>query len=311
MKPLKQILHELLDHQKALDYSPHTIESTRSNSTFFLIWLADKHGVIHAETLRADHLHDYQKHLSTYVTHRGTPLKPSALNTKVKGLRRLLQFTYERNYVTRRLTHDIHYVREPQLLPTSVLTHKQVKKLIKKIDPSSLEGMRDRAAIELLYSTGIRIGELSTLKTGDVDLDVAAMKVFGKGRKERMVPIGKTALRHLTSYVRGVRQFLAARCDQDYGEVFLNDRGRPLLGHNLRQSIHEYAKTAGIEINVTPHTFRRSCASEMVKGNANLYHVKELLGHSSLNTLKHYTKLHITDLQKTHAKCHPREKDSP
>ena len=214
MNSLKNILHELLDHQKARDFSPHTIESTRSNATFFLTWLADKYDIIHAQNLRVDHLHDYQHHVAGYITHRGTPLKPSALNTKIKGVRRLLTFMYDRTYIVRRLTHDIHYVREPQLLPTSVLSHKQVKKLIRQVDTTSLEGMRDVAVIEILYSTGIRIGELSILTLSEVDLDASAMKVFGKGRKERMVPIGKTALRHLTSYIRGVRQFLAARSDQ-------------------------------------------------------------------------------------------------
>ncbi len=310
MNSLRQILQELLEHQQALDYSHHTIEGTRSNVKFFLDWLDDKHGISDPGVLRSDHLHDYQKHLGVYITRRGLPLKPSATNSKIKGLRRLLEFMYDRSHITRRLSHDIHYIREPQLLPTSVLSHKQVKKLFRQIDTSSQEGMRDLAAIELLYSTGIRIGELSTLRVEDIDLDASAMKVFGKGRKERMVPIGKTALKHLTSYMRGIRQFLAARCNQDYREVFLNNRGRPLLGYALRESIHAYAKSADIDINVTPHTFRRSCTSEMVKGNANLYHVKELLGHESLNTLKHYTKLHISDLQLTHKKCHPREKDA-
>ncbi|OVE77767.1 hypothetical protein BVX99_01720 [bacterium F16] len=83
-----------------------------------------------------------------------------------------------------------------------------------------------------------------------------------------------------------------------------------MLGYLLRANIHKYAEAAGIELNVTPHTFRRSCTSEMVRANANLYHVKELLGHESFNTLKHYTKLNITDLKKTHTQCHPREKDN-
>ena len=310
MNSLRQILQELLEHQQALDYSQHTIEGTRSNVNAFLDWLDEKHGITDPGVLRSDHIYDYQKHLSVYITKRGLPLKPSAVNTRIKGLRRLLEFMYERSHTTRRLSHDIHYIREPKLLPTSVLSHNQVKKLFRQIETGSQEGIRDRAAIELLYTSGIRIGELSTLKVEDVDLDAAAMKVFGKGRKERMVPIGKTALTHLTSYMRGVRQFLAARCTDDYREVFLNDHGRPLLGYALRKSIHDYADKAGIDINVTPHTFRRSFTSELVKGNANLYHVKELLGHESLNTLKHYTKLHISDLQLTHKKCHPREKDA-
>ncbi len=309
MTSLRQILQDLLDHQHARNLSKHTIEGTRSNCEIFIDWVACTHNVTTARQLTAHHLHAYQKHISEYTTKRGLPLKPSALNTRVKGLRRLLTFLHDRAYTNRSLTGEIYYIKEPKLLPRSVLPHKEVKKLLRHIDTTSIEGIRDRAVIELLYSTGLRIGELEKLTLDDIDLDISSMKVLGKGNKERLVPIGKTALKHLISYIRGARPFLAAVTADKTRITFLNGRGRPLAGYAIRNAIHSYAHKAGIEVNVTPHTFRRSCTTEMIKANANLYHIKELLGHESFTTLKHYTKLHINDLRKTHEKCHPREKD--
>jgi len=188
-----------------------------------------------------------------------------------------------------------------------VLTHAQVRRLLRQIDTTTAQGIRDRAALELLYSSGIRIGEMEGLKVSDVDMDRCVAKVCGKGRKERYVPIGKTALRWLLTYIRGVRPFLLQ--SQKTPILFLNGRGAPWTAHDARLRIHDYAKRARLEVAVTPHTFRRSCTTELIKGNANLYHVKELLGHEKLDTLHHYTRLDITDLQRTHARCHPREKE--
>jgi site-specific recombinase XerD len=160
--------------------------------------------------------------------------------------------------------------------------------------------------LELLYSTGIRAGEALGLDISRIDLKNATALVYGKGRKERVVPIGATALRHLESYLAAVRPFLL----HEPGEqaVFLDAQGQRLPYHVFRRLVHRYAAAAGITLNVTPHTFRRSCTTELLRSGANMYHVKDLLGHESLDTLKHYAKLTITDLRETHRKCHPRER---
>jgi len=179
---------------------------------------------------------------------------------------------------------------------------------MRKIDTTTPVGIRDRAAIELLYSSGIRIGELESLTLQDVDLERGVARVVGKGRKERYVPIGKTALKWLSSYIRGVRSFLLIT-GRDCEAVFINQAGRPLSQHTMRDRVRDYGRQLGLDIRITPHTFRRSCTTEMIKSNANLYHVKQLLGHSSFETLNRYARLDITDLRRTHTKCHPREHD--
>ena len=133
------------------------------------------------------------------------------------------------------------------------------------------------------------------------------MTVFGKGSKERIVPIGKTALRFLETYMKAIRPFLLK--DGEKKALFLNNSGTRLMRYTLGLIVNKYYGEAKLDVKVTPHTFRRSCTTELIRSEANLYHVKELLGHESLSTVKHYAKLTITDLKRTHARCHPREKD--
>lgn len=195
-------------------------------------------------------------------------------------------------------------------MPRSGLTHAQVRKLLHKIDTGTEEGHRNRAILELLYTSGIRARELLGIDLPDMDLDRGTALVHGKGAKDRVVPIGKTALRWLHSYVVAVRPFLLARHGDDPHEtaLFLNSHGRRLGYHGLQRAIRALRDKLGLE-DVTAHTFRRSCTTELIRSGANVYHVKELLGHASLRTLSPYTRLTIVDLKKTHAKCHPRERD--
>jgi site-specific recombinase XerD len=258
--------------------------------------------------LTMTHIHAFQSHLGQRLTQVGMPLKPATINTIVKSVRAFLDLLLEAGYLHQSLARHLVYIREPQLLPRSVLTHTQVRQLMRQINTGTPTGIRDRAIIELLYSSGIRIGELEGLVLTDLDLEQGVARVIGKGRKERVVPVGKTALRWLTSYIRGIRPFLA-QGGAGTTAVFLTEQGGLLTQRAVRQRVREYAVHLGLEIPITPHTFRRSCTSEMIKSNANLYHVKQLLGHRSFETLNHYARLDITDLQKTHARCHPRERD--
>ena len=193
------------------------------------------------------------------------------------------------------------------MLPAGALTHAQMRKLLGRIRTDTGAGYRDRAMFETLYSTGIRAGELLGMDVPDIDIKNASALITGKGRRQRIAPVGKTALGHLKTYITAVRPFFV--CNPEEPALFLNGEGRRVIYHMFRKSLKTYADAAGLE-NVTLHTFRRSFATELLRGGANMYHVKELLGHKTLNTLRHYAKLTITDLKKTHRKCHPRERDA-
>ena len=308
-RSLSDLAGDLADHYEALQSSPHTIIRLKSALRLFIAYMEEHHGVTTADAVTLDHVDAFQAHLSQRFTAKGLPWKPASINTVIKAVRPFLDYLHEHGYLTRPLAKHLEYIREPHLLPHSVLTHAQVRKLIRKIDTTTPGGVMDRAVIELLYTSGIRVGELELLTLPDVDLENGVARVMGKGRKERFVPIGKTALKWLTSYIKGVRPYML-RGNQT-NAVFVNANGQPLKQDRVRARVHEYAGQLDFDIPVTPHTFRRSCTSEMIKGNANLYHVKQLLGHKSFETLNHYAKLDITDLRKTHERCHPREKEEP
>ena len=310
---------ELYARYESLQSSPHTLARLKTALRSFVSYLSEHRRVTTADALTIEHIHAFQAHLSRRLARNGLPLRPATINTEIKGVRVFLDLLHEYGYLRRSLSRQLAYIREPQLLPKSVLTHAQVRQLMRLIDTGTPTGIRDRAAIELLYSSGIRVGELEGLILTDLDLERGVARVIGKGKKERYVPVGKTALKCLTSYIRGVRPYLAA-AGRETNAVFLTDQGAAMPQHAIRQRVREYAcrlretlrrAAAGLELDfpITPHTFRRSCTSEMIKSNANLYHVKQLLGHESFETLNHYAKLDITDLQKTHSKCHPRERD--
>jgi len=307
MKTLEELIEDFGDRYRGLQASPHTIARQRSALKVFIEFLDEHHRVLTPDTLLLEHIHSFQSHLSQRLTKSGMPLKPATINSIIKAVRPYLEMLHEQGYLRRVLSKHLKYIREPKLLPTSVLTHAQVRKLMRKINTNTSVGICDRAAIELLYSSGIRIGELEDLRLQDIDLERGVARVIGKGRKERYVPIGKTALKWLASYIRGVRPFMLQGNSTD--AVFVNAHGNPLSQHTLRDRVRAYGRQLGLDIPITPHTFRRSCTSEMIKSNANLYHVKQLLGHESFETLNHYAKLDIKDLQKTHEKCHPRERE--
>jgi integrase/recombinase XerD len=308
MSHLNQHLTDYLQLQQSRRIGQASLQSAKHTIGAFVHWLITQ-DITLTNQLTTDHLHAYQRHLHDTRTHKGLPLKPTSLNKRISGARNFLTYLHNKGLTTRQLTDQLTYVKTPSVLPTSVLTHKQVRTLIAAIDASTPAGIRDRALFELLYSSGIRVGELEKAQLQDIDLDNAVLKVTGKGDKERLVPIGRTAIRHLISYIKGARPFLAMRRTPADPHIFLNHHGNPLTDHRIRGHLHRHAQNAGLDVNVTPHTFRRTCTTELVRADANLYHVKELLGHETLGTLKHYAKLNINDLKKTHSKCHPRERD--
>jgi len=305
MKTLQELCQLYLDHCAGRNYSGETIESRTRLLARFLCWLERVHRVSTADRLRRRQLQDYQLHLANHRTVRGTPLKPGSINNSIKALRGWLRFLHSRGYFTEQLADSLQYAKEPDLLPTSVLEHKELRQHLRKINTGTPLGFRNRTMLELLYSCGIRCGELLRLTPTSVDLHNRLLRVTGKGGKERMTPVGRTALRYLEGYIKAIRPFWRGAREQR--ALFLSFTGRPLERNGLKAVIKRAFQGASVE--VTPHTFRRSCATELIRANANPYHVKELLGHASLASLKPYTRLTIADLQKTHARCHPRERD--
>ena len=307
MKTMYQYLDDYFEWRRSLKKSGKTIKKNKRGCLPFIKWLKDRYQADTPDKICKEHLHEWQKHIGSRVNKDGYPLKPRTINTYQESIRGFLRYLFTYGHMYKDLTHEIQYVKKPQTLPGSVLSHAQMRSMLMRIRTDTLTGYRDRAILELLYSSGIRVGELLGIDISHVDLKQHTMMVTGKGNKQRIVPIGATALRYLETYIVAVRPNLLK--DKTEKALFLANKGQRLKYQTLANSIHAYAAQNGYE-NVTPHTFRRSCTTELIRGGANMYHVKELLGHECLDTLNHYVKLTINDLKKTHEKCHPRENDS-
>jgi integrase/recombinase XerD len=307
MQTLRELQRDYLDDMQARNFSPHTVRVSRINVGRFIQWTERVQGVVSPDQLVVRHLMAWMQHVARLRTRTGVPLRPASVNKSIENVRQFLVYLVKLSLVQRRLLDALELVKEPQLLPTSVLTHAQIKQVIAKVATDSPDGYRDQVMLELLYSTGMRVGELLGLRIRDVDLRNATALINGKGQKQRVVPIGKTALRCLQTYLVVVRPYVAG--SRDTPEVFVCAQGRRVRYRTFLRALHAYTQKAGLDAQVTPHTFRRSCTTELLRGGANMYHVKELLGHESLETLKHYAKLTIRDLKKTHQKCHPRERE--
>lgn len=309
IRKLPQFTVEYSEYLRSLKYSPETVRKTRQVLLAFCRWLKANYYIETADRLHGEHLKKWHLYRTGINTREGRPLKGSTLNRHITTVRGLLRYMAGLGYVRKTLYEALPYVKEARLLPGSVLTHAQVKKLLKKISTSSAAGYRDRTMLELLYTSGIRAGEMLALNVDDIDFKNTTMIVTGKGNKQRMVPIGRTALRYLESYIVAVRPYLIR--DRHEKALFLNENhdGKRLSYQVFRRIVLACAARAGLDVHVTAHTFRRSCTTELLRSGANMYHVKELLGHESLDTLKHYARLTINDLKATHQKCHPREKD--
>ena len=306
-RTLDDLLRDFLDRCQVLNYSPRTLRDYDRQLRNFFLWLENRFDIRTADRLGREHLETWLRHFTTHRTRRGLPMRTKTIRLRVAVLRSFLKYLAQQGDIRKDLPDALVSPKDEQMLPASVLTHAQVRNLMNRVGTGTSLGYRDRAILELLYTSGIRAAELLGLNVEDVDLKCATARVMGKGRKERMVPIGKTALRYLETYLVAVRPFMT-RDDPHDAALFLSYQGERLTYTGLRRMVHVYADPLGFDVSVSPHTFRRTCTTELIRGGANMYHVKELLGHESLEMLKPYTKLTIQDLKKTHEKCHPRER---
>jgi integrase/recombinase XerD len=308
MKPLSDHLEEFLAHSASLNQSRHTTRMLRHCLRQTLRWLESLHAVTMPVQLTAARIEAWVRHVSQRRNKSsGLPLKPASIAKQFEADRSFLRWLEKRGVAAAGLHDGIPAIKQPELLPTGLLPHGQVVRLLGRIDISSLEGIQMRAMLEMLYSSGIRPDELLGLDVGGVDITNQMARVLGKGRKERMVPFGQTARRYLENYLRGVRPLKL----REPGEaaLWLNRLGKRLRYHTFRRQLAELSRELNMPGQFTSYTFRRSCATELVRGGANLWHVKDLLGHENLETLKHYARLTVLDLKKTHARFHPRERD--
>lgn len=185
------------------------------------------------------------------------------------------------------------------------LSFLEIEQLLEAIDMSTSEGQRNRAILETLYSSGLRVSELTELKINNVYFDLGFLRIVGKGNKERLVPIGRDALKHIGIYIEQVRVHVPVKKGNE-NYVFLNRRGSKLSRVMIFTIIKKLAEEVGFKKNISPHTFRHSFATHLVEGGADLRAVQEMLGHESITTTEIYTHLDRDYLKQVIQEFHPR-----
>lgn len=224
----------------------------------------------------------------------------------ISGLRGFFDFLELEKIVQSNPLDLIESPRLGQKLPDT-LSYPEIEKMIASIDLSKPEGSRNKAILETLYSCGLRVSELTALRVSGIYFDDGFVRVIGKGNKERLIPIGRSALKALRLYIHEDR----VHQDIELGHedfVFLNRRGKALTRMSIFNLVKDTAAQAGIRKRVSPHTFRHSFASHLVEGGADLRAVQEMLGHESITTTEIYTHLDRSYLKQELLKFHPRNK---
>jgi integrase/recombinase XerD len=230
-------------------------------------------------------------------------LAPTSIARNVASMRTYFRFLLGENQVAADPSEGIDVPKAWRRLP-EVLTVREMEALLDAPDPLHPLAWRDKAMLEFAYASGVRVSELIDLRTRYLDLEEGFASVFGKGSKERLVPIGRRAVGALGVYLRETRP----RLDTGKGEgrVFLNARGRPLTRMGVLKILRQHVQRAGIEKRVTPHTLRHSFATHLLEGGADLVAVQEMLGHADISTTQIYTHVDRTYLAQEHRSFHPR-----
>jgi len=241
-----------------------------------------------------------KKDVFNYLIHLSKKrLKPSSLRRKISAIRSFYKFLIREEIIEKDPTDDLTFPKNEKKLP-QVLTVEDIEKLINVIDNKTLKGKRDRAIIELFYSSGLRVSEIINLKIVDIDFENNYLKCFGKGSKERIVPFGELAKRYILDY-------LEERKRQNINSelLFVNKRGEKLLRQYINNFLRIYSKKAKLRKKVHPHMLRHSFATHLLERGADLRSVQELLGHVDISTTQIYTHLTKDYLREVYLSTHP------
>lgn len=239
---------------------------------------------------------------SIHLSKRGDSKRTIA--RRLSCLRKFFAWLFEEKHIKQNPAELLDTPKLPLYLP-EVLSIEEVQALLSAPDTTSKLGQRDLAILHLLYASGLRVSELIHVKATDIDFERGIIRVFGKGKKERLIPIHSLALTILTNYLQNTRSQFIKSSDTD-DELFLNRSGKKLTRQGVWKLIKRYAQLAGIQAIISPHTLRHSFATHLLEGGADLRTVQILLGHSDLAATELYTHICQGKIQEIYAHAHPR-----
>lgn len=295
---MEEFLKEYLVHLKLeKNLSVNTISSYRNDLTAFLSFLKDKN-IIDPSEVNTEHISSFFKLLNELG------LSGTSSARYFSSLKGFFLFLIKNKYI---LKNPIEKISAPKLskkLP-SVLDVSEVEKILSQPNISDKFGLRDKAMLELFYACGTRVSELINLKISDLFFGDEIIRVFGKGSKERLIPIGSSAIKWISDYLKLSRPLLMKKSKSE-NYLFLNSRSSKLSRMGVWKIIDRYIKEAGIEKEVHPHTFRHSFATHLLEGGADLRAVQEMLGHADISTTQIYTHIDRDYIKQVHKQYHPR-----
>jgi integrase/recombinase XerD len=304
MASVNDILFGFKEHLKVLNRSPATVELYSEQAKCFLDAEA-----CDVKAVTRTKLETWIAGLYDHRTKEGKPYAPGTISVKVRSIKRLFEYLEKANIV---FINPAEFIQEPKKIrgiPKNILTPAEARQVLDQPNLGTLKGIRDRAILELFYSTGIRIEELCSLTIYDADLQGGMLRITkGKGKKDRVVPMGKHAVKFLREYIARVRPHFTKK-NRTERRLFINNFGKPLSKQMAGISVRDYGKAAKVGKKVTAHIFRHTFASSLIKNGADLNAVQKMLGHAALKTTEIYLRTVGVDLKAAHKKSHPREKE--
>jgi integrase/recombinase XerD len=294
------------EHLKALaahGYAVHTQKNRRAHLRHFLTW-CELRGITTAPEITREALELYRQWLYERRTKDGKPLAWGTQAQKLVAVRQWLAWLAKTERLLANPASALELPKLPRRLPRAVLSASEAEAVLSQPDPETTLGLRDRAILEVLYSTGIRRAELAGLLLPDVDFERGILLVReGKGGKDRFVPVGERALVWVETYLNRARPRLAR--GRDPGHLFLTSRGGRFHTNRLSELVRGYIAAADLGKSGSCHVFRHTAATLMLEGGADIRDIQELLGHDDLSSTQVYTRVSIQRLKAVHARTHP------
>lgn len=282
--------------------SENTIQAYTFDLDKLFEYLTTEKSVEKLSSLTDEMLNDFIK--SLYFVKNDIVFSSKSIARIISTLRTFFKYLDNEKVISINPAENLESPKIPKILP-EVLSVEEMEKLLELPDSDNKLGLRDKALLETMYASGLRVSEVINLEISNVFFNDGFVRIFGKGSKERIVPIGKTALKYVTRYVKESRNQLKSKNSQNY--LFLNFRGGKLSRMGILDIIRKYSSMACINKNVHPHTLRHSFATHLLQGGADIRIIQEMLGHSDISTTQIYTHVDKEYLIEVHKTFHPRK----
>jgi integrase/recombinase XerD len=304
MMTIYEAIEDLTFYMESKNRSAGTIRNLTACLKFFANYMCEYHNLEQVHLIRSTHLMDYQLHVSGQTNDKGESWTPTYVNVHLWAVRSLLKHLYKFSLMSVDLSKGVEDVATPEVLPKNVMSYEEFKKFLSVIDKQTDCGYRSYVLYSLIGSSGIRVSECSMLDISDVNLKERTLFIrHGKGDKERLAIFSEQVRDLLQNYLTAIRPMWKGADESN--ALFLGQKGVRFGIKGIETAMKNYIKLADLDTRLTPHSLRKMLTTELVKSNANPYHIKNICGWASLAPMKHYAKVSVDDIRRTLQECSP------